>query len=116
LEVVKLTLQTMACALQMVRQNLQLRSRLRSASPSPDLISSLTRLLENPAWAVAGQDATGTEDEKPLLVRVVRELLHQRPDLPLSVKELAAAAHLSPNHFTTLFREHAGVSFNAYLT
>ena len=49
-------------------------------------------------------------------MHVVCELVRQRPDLPLSVKELAVAARLTPNHFTTLFREHAGAPFTEFLT
>jgi AraC-like DNA-binding protein len=116
LKMLKLALQAMSCALQMLRQNMRMAARLRSSSLSSDHISDLTRLLENPTWADADADAPGAEGDKPLLIRVVRELIRQRPDLPLTVKELAAAAHLSPNHFTTLFHEHAGVSFNTYLT
>ncbi|MCX6996603.1 MAG: helix-turn-helix domain-containing protein [Kiritimatiellaeota bacterium] len=52
----------------------------------------------------------------PLLVRVVCELVQQRPGLPLSVKELAAAARVTPNHFTTLFHQHTGLPFIDYLT
>ena len=32
------------------------------------------------------------------------------------MKELAAAARLTPNHFTTLFREHTGRPFTEFLT
>jgi len=54
--------------------------------------------------------------DAPLLIRVVCELARQRPGLPLSVKELAAAARVTPNHFTTLFHQHTGRPFTAYLT
>ena len=58
----------------------------------------------------------GNAGTRPLLIHVVLELMRQRPDLSLTVKELAAAARLTPNHFTTLFHKHAGCSFIEHLT
>ena len=55
-------------------------------------------------------------DNVPMLVHVVCELIRQRPDLPLSVKELAAVARLTPNHFTALFHRHTGQVFTEYLS
>ena len=50
-----------------------------------------------------------------LLVEVVEKLIGQRPDLPLTVKELADAARLTPNHFSALFHRYTGKPFSDYL-
>ncbi len=77
----------------------------------------MEQFLGETAWAKKSDRVpNGNGGEKPLLVHVVCELVRQRPDLPLSVKELAVAARLTPNHFTTLFREHAGAPFTEFLT
>ena len=117
LQLIRSALQTMSLAIQTVRQNQALGARIRKAHPGRDSLVDLERFLGETAWAKnASRHPEGSGVEKPLLVHVVCELVRQRPDLPLSVKELAAAARLTPNHFTTLFREHAGVPFTEFLT
>ena len=76
----------------------------------------MTNFLENTTWAKKFKSSAPGGRGKSLLVHVVCELIQQRPDLPLTVKEIAAAANLTPNHFTTLFHNHTGSSFNEYLT
>ncbi len=112
----RLSMQTLSQALQVVRQNRELRARARKAHTGRETMVNLERFLEETAWAKTSRpQPDGSAGGKPLLVHVVCELVRQRPDLPLSVKELAAAARLTPNHFTTLFRAHAGVPFTEYL-
>ena len=110
-------LQSMSLAIQLVRQNKELSSRVRKTHVGRRPKVDLERFLGETGWAKTAQVRSAQpEGEKPLLVHVVCELVRQRPDLPLSVKELAAAARLTPNHFTTLFREHAGCPFTEFLT
>lgn len=116
LRVLKLALQTMSCALREVHQNRLLNTRLSEANRSQEPAGSLTKFLNNTLWAKRSNHLSSDGQGNSLLVRVVSELVQQRPDLPLTVKELAAAAGLTPNHFSTLFRKHAGASFNEYLT
>ena len=117
LRLVRASLQTMSLALQVVRQNKALQARPHKAHPVRDTRVDLERFLGENAWAKSPRRyADGPDGDKPLLVHVVCELVRQRPDLPLSVKELAAAARLTPNHFTTLFRAHAGCPFTEFLT
>jgi len=52
----------------------------------------------------------------PAVVRVVATLVDRRPNMPFSVGEIAAAARISPNHFSSLFRKHQKESFSVYLT
>lgn len=118
LRVLRLAVRAMGLALREVHQNQVLGARLADAGRSQDPVGNLARFLNGAACAavpVPRRPPAGGRG-RSLLVRVVGELVRQRPDLPLTVKELAAAAGLTPNHFTTLFRTHAGSSFNEYLT
>jgi AraC-like DNA-binding protein/ligand-binding sensor protein len=117
LQVLRCAMQTMTQAVRVVRQNMELSSQIQALQSGGVSPVNLERFLEEPAWAKASRrHPAGRRGSKPLLVHVVCELVRQRPDLPLTVKELAAAARLTPNHFTTLFREHAGSPFTEYLT
>ena len=108
---------TMSLALQVVRQNNELSTHVHKTHTEKSSPIDLERFLGETGWAKPPHHhGTGAAGEKPLLVHVVCELVRQRPDLPLSVKELAAAARLTPNHFTTLFRQHAGCPFTEFLT
>jgi two-component system response regulator YesN len=43
-------------------------------------------------------------------------MVSQRPDLPYSVVDIAAAARITPNHFSMLFRNYKGQSFLEFVT
>lgn len=117
LELLRSAMQTMSQAIQTVRQNMALSAQLRKLRAGRDSTGELKRFLGETAWAKSARSRPAAPGGKqPLLVHVVCELVRQRPDLPLTVKELAAAARLTPNHFTTLFREHVGSPFTEYLT
>ncbi len=116
LRVLKIAMQTMSYALHLVHQNRNLSNRVEDACESRDSVGNLAKFLGNTQWAKRSRLPGSGGRGQSLLVRTVSELVRQRPDLPLTVKELAAAARLTPNHFTTLFREHAGSAFNEYLT
>jgi len=49
------------------------------------------------------------------LIEVVTAVLRSKPNLPFRVSEIARAAGLTPNHFSALFRKHAGQSFSTFL-
>jgi len=116
LRILKMLMQAMSYALCEVHQNHMLSARLSNSKKSQNPVEKLTTFLENTTWAKNFQSSAANGRGKSLLVRVVCELIQQRPDLPLTVKEIAAAASLTPNHFTTLFHNHTGSSFNEYLT
>lgn len=50
------------------------------------------------------------------LVRVLTQIIDERPHLPFTEKELAVAARITPNHLSLLFRRHTGRCFSDYLT
>lgn len=52
----------------------------------------------------------------PALIKVATDLVDRKPNMPFAVAEIAGAARITPNHFSTLFRLHTGRSFSAYLT
>lgn len=52
----------------------------------------------------------------PPVVRVVATLVKERPNMPFSVADIAAAARMSPNHFSALFHKYQEKSFSSYLT
>lgn len=110
-------MRAMGHAVSLIRQNQKLAARISELQAGDTTVVDLGRFLEDTSWAKDSlAHAAGTAGNRPLLIHVVCELVRQRPDLPLTVKELAAAARLTPNHFTTLFRAHAGIPFNEYLT
>lgn len=119
-KVLRLAMQAMSLAIQTVRQNKELTTRFPQAQTRADAGVDLRKFFEETDWrnkrsadrVLADKDGR----EKPLLVHVICELVQQRSELPLTVKEIAAAARLTPNHFTTLFRQSTGVTFIEYLT
>jgi AraC-like DNA-binding protein/ligand-binding sensor protein len=58
----------------------------------------------------------GRQGHVPPIVRVVTALVRESPNMPFSVADIAAAARISPNHFSSLFRKHQEQSFSAFLT
>jgi AraC-like DNA-binding protein/ligand-binding sensor protein len=58
---------------------------------------------------------SGLSSTTPMLIQVVCRVIRQRPELPLTVKEIASAARLTPNHFTSMFHRHTGKVFTDYL-
>lgn len=57
-----------------------------------------------------------TKRKGSALVEVVASLVNRNPGMPFSVSEIAAAARMTPNHFSTLFRQCRGQNFLEYLT
>ena len=49
------------------------------------------------------------------LVKTVVSVISRYPAMPFSVKDIARSAHMSPNHFSMLFRRHTGRNFITYL-
>lgn len=108
-------MRAMGSAVQEVKRNMELQAQVRTLQQGGRTSMAIEELLRNNRWAKATGDGDKTPSGTPLLIHVVCELIRQRPDLPLSVKELAAAARLTPNHFTSLFHRHTGRIFTEYL-
>jgi AraC-like DNA-binding protein len=64
------------------------------------------------------RDKTFRQDGKPAgrpLVDVVSSVVSRYPAMQFTVQDIARAAHMSPNHFSTLFSRHTGQSFVKFL-
>ena len=63
------------------------------------------------------QDLSGTVHREPTDARVLAaiEYIRQRVDQPVSLPEVAGAAHLSPERFRHLFVEETGMPLRTYL-
>jgi AraC-like DNA-binding protein/ligand-binding sensor protein len=55
------------------------------------------------------------EEGVPMLIRTVCSLVERSPSMPFTVSEIAAAARMTPNHFSTLFHRHMGENFSHFL-
>ena len=108
-------MQALAFAIQEVKRNYDLQGQLLAMQKGGGATGILQELIRNSSRDKA-PDSGKSRDNVPMLVRVVCELIRQRPDLPLAVKELAAVARMTPNHFTALFHRHTGQVFTAYLS
>ena len=51
-----------------------------------------------------------------ILVDQVIALVRRDPSLPYSVSSIARSAHVTPNHFSTLFSKHTGQTFRTFLS
>ena len=114
--VVEQVMRAMSSAVHEVMRRTELEAQvveLRRGGRAP---LAFDQFFKDNRWARTAKRAGARGRSAPLLIQVVRELIRQRPDLPLSVKELAAAARLTPNHLTSLFRRHTGQIFTDYLT
>jgi AraC-like DNA-binding protein len=64
------------------------------------------------------RDKTFRQNGKPAgrpLVDVVSSVVSRYPAMQFTVQDIARAAHMSPNHFSTLFSRHTGKSFVKFL-
>lgn len=52
----------------------------------------------------------------PALVKVIRSLVAKHPEMSYTVEDIARAARMTPNYFSSLFRQHTGQCFMDYLT
>lgn len=111
-------MRAMSLAIQAIRRGSQAEARLRGLEQEQPLRTDLGRFLRNTDWikaAAEDESQAGGGARMPPLIRVVCELVRQRPELPLTIKELAAAARMTPNHLTSLFGRCVGQSFTDYL-
>lgn len=69
------------------------------------------------AQALIGELAGGTQPRKPLDDRLLRAIAFLRQNLhrPVSLREAAAAAYLSPSRFRHLFVEETGMTLRPYI-
>jgi two-component system response regulator YesN len=56
------------------------------------------------------------QEKMPALIKVVCSLVSRRPQIPYTVEELATAARLTSNYFSSMFHKYTGQCFVDYLT
>ncbi len=107
-----------------IRSRSLAEARLRSIDRPPESKSEVEATVERELReSLAAQsddgeiDGASTEGSQiPVLIRVVSDLVRRKPNMPFNVAELAAAARITPNHFSSLFHLHTGRSFSGFLT
>lgn len=105
------------------------RMRGRMELLHPEMVVQAAGRLDH-AWRVQGssvavravcmqliEDLSGTVHREPADARVLAaiEYIRQRVDQPVSLPEVAGAAHLSPERFRHLFVEETGMPLRTYL-
>jgi AraC-like DNA-binding protein/ligand-binding sensor protein len=99
---------------------IKLRSIEGSAGPNPNLEADVEREFRESLSRTGSAQEVGSEDavdsKIPALIKVASDLVNRKPNMPFAVAEIAAAARMTPNHFSALFRSYTGRSFSTYLT
>ena len=121
MELAKMLLTVASLACENTLSRLRLEQKLDERSRHHDEPSAAVLALEdsidqlNVTTPNSIPDAASGRVGTSHMVRLVVDLIAERPYLPFSVDELAAASRMTRNHFSTLFREHVGTTFSAYL-
>jgi len=110
-------------AVKEIMERVRLEKELaRTSGPRdrPWIQDVLERELRNSPSARAlptpGKDDETEDLAAPLLIRVVTDLVSRRPNMPYSVEDIATAARITPNYFSSLFHRHMGRPFSEFLT
>jgi AraC-like DNA-binding protein/ligand-binding sensor protein len=94
-------------------------AEIKSRSKSGDNVNDLVRSKLKDSLAIEPPErrkSLGNGKKKaPALIDIVIDLINRKPNMPFTVGEIAAAARMTPNHFSSLFREHHGQCFSDYL-
>ena len=98
-------------------QAAQIQRLKEGGSPSSPIDIDLTARLRNGVAVSPDKERhpADTASPPPMLIRVIRQLVDERPELAFTEKDIAAAARTSPNYLSALFRRHVGQCFSDYL-
>jgi AraC-like DNA-binding protein len=84
------------------------------AEQSPE--ATVESLVEKALYIAHTQSAKDDEvSHGELLAQQISEVVARNPTVPFSVKNIAAAARISPNHFSTIFSKATGTPFTVFL-
>jgi len=88
------------------------------AAKTADTIHSVvTERMKAIGETAASRNAKPTTRPKvPPIISVIQETVNKRPDFQYNVAEIAAAARMTPNHFSALFKRHTGRTFSDFVT
>jgi len=99
---------------------IKLRNIEGPSGGKPALEEAVEKELKESLSRTGSGRKVGPEDaldsKIPALIKVASDLVNRKPNMPFAVAEIAAAARITPNHFSTLFRIYTGKSFSTYLT
>lgn len=95
-----------------------LRNSLRSKPRTRDIVEHELRVSAEAPRPATGNEIVlaGDEEKPPLLIEVVAKLATEKPGMPFSVEEIAAAARITPNHFSSTFHQYMGKCFTEFLS
>ena len=96
----------------------KLRDSLRSKPKTREMVEKKLRdaALPAPRKKPKKQRIGVQRDKPPLLIEVVAKLATEKPGMPFSVEEIAAAARITPNHFSSTFHHYMGKCFTDFLS
>ena len=110
-------------AVKEIRTHCVVEDELKSLQGSPkneeDIVAVVEKELKKPASTPRARKvcASGRKENKgTALIKIVSDMISRKPNLPFSVEEIATAARITPNHFSTLFRLCTGQKFTDFLT
>lgn len=63
-----------------------------------------------------GEDKQPRKQNSSLLVEIVSQLVERQPQMSFTLGDIAAAARVTPNHFSCLFRRHHNQRFSDFVT
>jgi AraC-like DNA-binding protein/ligand-binding sensor protein len=90
------------------------RGRVRTSGSAGNAVTAKLKVL----GAESGEETkskASRQNRVPALIGVVQETVNKRPDFHYNVAEIAAAARMTPNHFSSLFRRHTGQTFSDFV-
>lgn len=67
------------------------------------------------AHSACGGQCEAVDGSGSVLVDIVTGIVSRNPAVPFTVHNVARAAQVSPNHFSTVFRRHMGETFTEFL-
>lgn len=97
----------------------KMAERQETRKDGPDVQATVEERLRTFITDSGPQGQTKHRDKTtktPALITVVSALVNSKPAMSYTVSEIAAAARMTPNHFSSLFRQHTGQNFSAFLT
>lgn len=85
-----------------------------TAGPPPE--ATVESLIEKALYIAHTQSAKqGSVSHSELLAEQISEVVARNPTVHFTVKNISAAARISPNHFSTIFSKATGTPFTVFL-
>jgi AraC-like DNA-binding protein/ligand-binding sensor protein len=90
------------------------RSR-RGEENVQEILKKQLQQMSTKASVVRAESERKQCDDSPILIETVAEMVTRQPSQPFTVGEIAAAARITPNYFSTLFNKYKGQSFSDFV-